>query len=254
MLVLRKLRAVLPDRSGQDRISSGNAPVPNSGGEPFRQDGRRKLSLEHGQNQGADGSPECMRPSLLKLTQPEAEAIIKRSGLAIIPMGSVEQHGPHLPCGTDYLASLVIGQRAAEDVDGLLVPFCPVGVTPFHMSFAGTLTLQPQTFMALVEDVCGSLAHHGVKKIVFLNWHEGNTSSMNLAAVAAQQRYGVRVLVVQACYIALELFGKDCGLTHGGELEVLPVLAYDSSLVHLERATNSSPAEQAKKVDSLRRS
>ena len=195
-----------------------------------------------------------MRPSLLKLTQPEAEAIIKRSGLAIIPMGSVEQHGPHLPCGTDYLASLVIGQRVAEDVDGLLVPFCPVGVTPFHMSFAGTLTLQPQTFMALVEDVCGSLAHHGVKKIVFLNWHEGNTSSMNLAAVAAQQRYGVRVLVVQACYIALELFGKDCGLTHGGELEVLPVLAYDSSLVHLERATNSSPAEQAKKVDSLRRS
>jgi len=195
-----------------------------------------------------------MRPSLLKLTQPEAEAIIKRSGLAVIPMGSVEQHGPHLPCGTDYLASLVIGQRVAEDVDGLLVPFCPVGVTPFHMSFAGTLTLQPQTFMALVEDVCGSLAHHGVKKIVFLNWHEGNTSSMNLAAVAAQQRYGVRVLVVQACYIALELFGKDCGLTHGGELEVLPVLAYDSSLVHLERATNSSPAEQAKKVDSLRRS
>ena len=194
-----------------------------------------------------------MRASLLKLTQPEAEAIIKRSGLAIIPMGSVEQHGPHLPCGTDYLASLVIGQRVAEEVDGLLVPFCPVGVTPFHMSFAGTLTLQPQTFMAVVEDVCGSLAKHGVKKIVFLNWHEGNTSSMNLAAVAAQQRYGVRVLVVQACYIAFELFGKDCGLTHGGELEVLPVLAYDPSLVHLERATNSSPAEQARKVDGLRR-
>lgn len=194
-----------------------------------------------------------MRESLLKMTQPEAEAILKRTGLAIIPMGSVEQHGPHLPCGTDYLASLVIGQKVAETVDGLLVPFCPVGVTPFHMSFVGTLTLQPQTFMAVIEDICSSLAQHGAKKIVFLNWHEGNTSSMNLAAVAAQQKLGVRVLVVQACYIAFELFGQECGLTHGGELEVLPVLAYDPSLVHLERATNGSPPERAKKIDSLRR-
>ena len=74
-----------------------------------------------------------MRESLLKMTQPEAEVILKRSGLAILPMGSVEQHGPHLPCGTDYLASLVIGQEVADKVDALLVPFCPIGVTPFHM-------------------------------------------------------------------------------------------------------------------------
>jgi creatinine amidohydrolase len=191
--------------------------------------------------------------SLLKITQPEAEAILKRSGLAIIPMGSVEQHGPHLPCGTDYLASVAIGRAVAEKVDGLLVPFSPVGVTPFHMSFAGTLTLRPQTFIAVVEDICDSLVRHGAKKIVFLNWHEGNTSAMNLAGVSVQQRTAARVLVVQACYIAYELFGQECGLTHGGELEVLPVLAYEPTLVHLERATNPSSPERAKKVDSLRR-
>lgn len=194
-----------------------------------------------------------MRESLLKMTQPEAEAILKRSALAILPMGSVEQHGPHLPCGTDYLASLVIGQKVAEKVDGLLLPFCPIGVTPFHMSFVGTLTLKPQTFISIVEDICDSIIQHGARKIVFLNWHEGNTSAMNLAAVSVQQRHPVRVLVVQACYIAFELFGKECGLTHGGELEVLPILAYEPSLVHLDRATNSSPSERAKKVDSLRR-
>jgi creatinine amidohydrolase len=187
------------------------------------------------------------------MTQPEAEAILKRSGLAIIPMGSVEQHGPHLPCGTDYLASLVIGRKVAELADGLLLPFCPVGVTPFHMSFAGTLSLKPQTFIAVVEDICDSIIRHGAKKIVFLNWHEGNTSAMNLAAVAVQQRHPVRILVVQACYIALELFGKESGLTHGGELEVLPILAYEPSLVHLERATNPSPPERARQIDSLRR-
>lgn len=194
-----------------------------------------------------------MRESLLKLTQPEAEAILKRSGLAILPMGSVEQHGPHLPCGTDYLAALVIGQKVAEKADGLLLPFCPIGVTPFHMSFAGTLSLKPQTFIAVVEDICESVIRHGAKRIVFLNWHEGNTSAMNLAAVSVQQRHPVRVLVVQACTIAFELFGQECGLTHGGELEVLPILAYDASLVHLERAINPSPPEQARKIDSLRR-
>ncbi|MBI2087930.1 MAG: creatininase family protein [Deltaproteobacteria bacterium] len=194
-----------------------------------------------------------MRESLLKMTQPEAEAILKRSGLVILPMGSVEQHGPHLPCGTDYLASLAIGKKVAEKVDGLLLPFCPIGVTPFHMSFAGTLSLKPQTFIAVVEDICESVVRHGAKKIVFLNWHEGNTSAMNLAAVSVQQRHPARVLVVQACYIAHELFGKECGLTHGGEIEVLPILAYDSSLVHLERATNPSPPERARRIDSLRR-
>jgi creatinine amidohydrolase len=121
------------------------------------------------------------------------------------------------------------------------------------MSFAGTLTLKPQTFIAVVEDVCDSIIRHGAKKIVFLNWHEGNTAAMNLAAVSVQQRHPVRVLVVQACYIAFELFGKECGLTHGGELEVLPILAYEPSLVHLERATNPSPPERARKIDGLRR-
>jgi creatinine amidohydrolase len=194
-----------------------------------------------------------VRESLLKITQPEAEAILKRSGLVILPMGSVEQHGPHLPCGTDYLASLVIGQVVAEKVDGLLLPFSPIGVTPFHMSFPGTLSLKPQTFISVVEDICESVVRHGAKKIVFLNWHEGNTSAMNLAAVSVQQRHAARVLVVQACYIAYEIFGKECGLTHGGELEVLPILAYEPALVHLERATNPSPPDRAKKIDSLRR-
>jgi creatinine amidohydrolase len=76
---------------------------------------------------------------------------------------------------------------------------------------------------------------------------------MNLAGVSVQQRYGLRVIVVQACYLAFELFGKECGLTHGGDLEVLPVLAYDPSLVHLERATNPSSPEHARKIDALRR-
>jgi creatinine amidohydrolase len=104
------------------------------------------------------------------MTQPEAEGFLAQR----LPFsdGGSREHGPHLPCGTDYLASLVIGQKVAERVDALLVPFCPHRRNPFHMSFAGTLTLQPQTFIAVVEDICQSGAARR-KRVVFLNWHEG---------------------------------------------------------------------------------
>ncbi|MBI2371776.1 MAG: creatininase family protein [Deltaproteobacteria bacterium] len=193
------------------------------------------------------------RHELLELTQPEVEAILRRSGLALLPTGSVEQHGPHLPCGTDYLASLVIGRQVAERLDALLLPFAPMGVTPFHMSFAGTITLRPETYMALFEDVCESAIQHGARRLAVINWHEGNTASINLAAAAVRRRHPVQMAVVQACWVAYELYGQECGLTHGGELEVLPILAYDPSLVALERATNPSPMEPARRMDALRR-
>ncbi|MFQ5894770.1 MAG: creatininase family protein, partial [Nitrospinota bacterium] len=192
--------------------------------------------------------------SLFDLTQPEAEAILKRRGLVVLPLGSVEQHGPHLPCGTDSVASLVIGRRLAARVGGLLLPVFPLGVSPFHMSFPGTLSLEPETFISVLFDVCKSVHRHGARKFVFLNWHEGNTPALNLAAGRVQRELeGTRVLVAQAHSVAKELYGGEVGLTHGGELEVLPVLLYDPSLVHLERATNPSPEAAARLADARRR-
>ncbi|MFQ5861486.1 MAG: creatininase family protein, partial [Dehalococcoidia bacterium] len=182
-----------------------------------------------------------------------AETVLKQSGMALIPLGSVEQHGPHLPCGTDYLAILAITRRAAQQLQALLVPLGPLGVTPFHMAFAGTVTLRSQTLISLLEDVCTSLVHHGAKKLALVNWHEGNTAAMNLAATAVRQQHDIRLVVVQACYIAEELFGREVGLTHGGTLEALGVLACHPELVHLERATNPSPMEHAARLDALRR-
>ena len=66
----------------------------------------------------------------------------------ILPAGSVEQHGPHLPTGTDTFAANVIGHAVAERMDGLVLPATPLGVTPMHMPFEGTLTLTPDTYHA----------------------------------------------------------------------------------------------------------
>jgi creatinine amidohydrolase len=192
---------------------------------------------------------------LLELTQPEAEGMLRRSATVVIPCGSVEQHGPHLPFGTDIYAAESIAWRLAEELDALVAPIGPLGVTPIHMPFAGTITLRPGTFSALVEDVCESLIQHGARRFVLVNWHEGNAAAINQAASTVQGRHSgaVRFVVVQAMWIAHELFGSEVGLTHGGQIEALAVLADNPALVHLERADNPGPPEPAARVDALRR-
>lgn len=192
--------------------------------------------------------------NLMEITQPEAEAILRRSGTVIVPTGSVEQHGPHMPCGTDAYAATVIAQRVAERLDALVVPFAPMGVTPFHLGFAGTISLQPETFVQVMEDIAASLFRHGARRLVILNWHEGNTAAIGVAASQIHHRHRMQVVVAQACYVADELYGDECGgLTHGGELEALPVMVYDASLLKLDRATNPSPMAGGRRIDAIRR-
>jgi creatinine amidohydrolase len=188
------------------------------------------------------------------LTQPEIAAQLKSSPTVILPAGSVEQHGPHLPTGTDIFAATVISHAVAERMDALVLPATPFGVTPMHMPFEGTITLTPDTYMSIVTETCASTAKHGAKYLLILNWHEGNIPSLAIAAEALHRRHGMTVLTVQACYVAEEMYGRSCnGLTHGGEIEALAVLAYRSDLVHLDRISNSSDRVHGHKMDKLRR-
>ena len=133
------------------------------------------------------------------MTQPEIAAQFKKNPLVILPAGSVEQHGPHLPTGTDTLAANMIAQRVAELMDGLVLPASPLGVTPMHMPFEGTITLTPDTYMRVVIETCASTAQHGAKYLMLMNWHEGNIPSLAIAAEALHRTHGMTVLTVQAC-------------------------------------------------------
>jgi creatinine amidohydrolase len=198
----------------------------------------------------------AMSPSryFVELTQSEIAAQLKKNPLVILPTGSIEQHGPHLPTGTDTLAANVIAHAVADCMDGLVLPSTPLGVTPMHMPFEGTITLTPDTYMRVVTETCVSTAKHGAKYLVILNWHEGNIASLALAAEALHRDHGMSVLTVQACYVAEELYGHSCnGLTHGGEIEALAVLAHRPDLVHLDRIDYSSDHSHGHKMDKLRR-
>jgi creatinine amidohydrolase len=191
---------------------------------------------------------------LIDLTQPEIAAQLKRNPLVILPAGSVEQHGPHLPAGTDIYAANVISHAVAERMDGLVLPGGPLGVTPMHMPFEATLTLTPETYQRVVVETGESTAKHGAQRLLILNWHEGNIPSLAIASEKLHREVGMSVIVVQACYVAAELYGHDCGgLTHGGEIEALAVLACRPELVHLDRVGDSSDHAHGRKWDRLRR-
>jgi len=189
-----------------------------------------------------------------ELTQLEIAAQLAKHPLVILPAGSVEQHGPHLPTGTDTLAANAIAGRVAELMDALVLPGTPLGVTPMHMPFEGTITLTPDTYIRLVIETCASTARHGAKYLLLLNWHEGNIPALAIAAEALHRDHGMTVLTVQACYVGEELYGKSCnGLTHGGEIEALAVLAARPELVHLDRIDYGSDHAHGHRMDKLRR-
>ncbi|MDX6390723.1 MAG: creatinine amidohydrolase [Streptosporangiaceae bacterium] len=189
-----------------------------------------------------------------ELTDPEIAAALARSPRVVLPMGSVEQHGPHLPTGTDFFAAVAISLEVAEQIDALVLPLCPLGVTPMHMPFPGTVSLRPQTLQDVVADIGSSLAAHGCREFVILNWHEGNIPSLALVAERLHRDMGLAVVVVQACYVAEERFGPRAGgLTHGGKIETWSVLSCRPDLVHLDRAGGSGDRRQGELVDRLRR-
>jgi creatinine amidohydrolase len=175
-----------------------------------------------------------------RLAQPDAARMIETSGLAVVFAGSVEQHGGHLPLGTDAFAAQSIAERVAARLGTVAASLGPVGVAHYHGSWPGTLSLAPSTLIAVFNDVCGGLAAAGARRILSVNWHEGNSATLRMAADQAQQRHRVQVVMAETHVITHTLFPEEMEFTHAGSMETAAVLAFDPSLVHLENATPPS--------------
>lgn len=101
--------------------------------------------------------------------------------VAVLPTGSVEQHGPALPLGTDLFAAAGVATRV-DRADAIVLPGVPVGVSDHHRQFHGTLSTTEETFADYVADIVESVAAHGVRKVVVVNGHGGNTNALRRAA------------------------------------------------------------------------
>jgi len=175
-----------------------------------------------------------------RLAQPHAARLIEASGLAVVFAGSVEQHGGHLPLGTDLFAAQSIAERVAARLGTVAVSLGPAGVAHYHLGWPATLSLSPATLTAVFTDVCGGLAAAGARRVVCVNWHEGNSATLRLAADEAQRRHGVLVVMAEAHVITHTRFPGEMEFTHAGSMETAAVLAFDPALVHPEDATPAS--------------
>ncbi len=179
---------------------------------------------------------------LPNMTQPDAAAALAK-GTAIVVTGSVEQHGGHLPLGTDAFAALTVALRVADRTGAPVLPVSPVGVAPYHLPWHGSLTLRPRTLIDLMLDCVGGLAAAGARRILVVNWHEGNTPTIRLAADEIQRAFPVRVVVAETHIITNSLFPAEMEFTHAGSMETAAVLAHDERLVHLDRMLDGDPVE-----------
>ncbi len=142
-------------------------------------------------------SKKRLAPSLQEISTLSASELPLKSKTVVFPIGSNEQHGPHLPMGTDtYILNAIVEgvRRELEPEDPFVfLPSMPYGKSPEHMDFTGTASLKATTLIAILDDIVGSMQKHGVKKIVILNSHGGNTDLINSLAYDLHYNYGVGI-------------------------------------------------------------
>jgi len=106
----------------------------------------------------------------------EAKDYLADNDIAILPVGSTEQHGPQNPLGTDHLIAKALAEEAAKRTGTVCLPVAPFGVSPHHRQFWGTISIKPGIFKEYVKHVCLSLKYYGVRRVVVVNGHGGNAS------------------------------------------------------------------------------
>jgi len=179
----------------------------------------------------------------------------------LLPIGAIEQHGPHLPVGFDALAATEVAIRAAtalgrsgvgrasaadpEEVRAAALVLPPIawGLSPYWLGFAGTLSLRPETILAVIGDVGASVARHGFSRMVIVNGHGGNAGIVAVAATALAE-HGIRAAALSYWDLIreeLDAWSRHDGgpIGHAGEVETSIALYLMPELV----ATEPVPAE-----------
>lgn len=176
---------------------------------------------------------------LAKMTRPEVEEALKRTDIALLPVGSVEQHGRHLPSETDAATAFHLAKLAAERVDAVVAPPLVFGISYHHMDFAGTLSLRPETMIEVVKDICKSLLAHGFKNAAIINGHGGNSATLSVAVTKIQEETGCMVPIISWWAFLTPEFKREILETppfHAEETETSFMLAIEPEYVHMDQA------------------
>jgi creatinine amidohydrolase len=183
-----------------------------------------------------------------RLTWPEVRAAAAEDLVCLIPVATLEDHGPHLPIDTDLRITAEICRRAAEEAPDeiLLLPPIPHGYSPHHMDFPGPITIAWDTFTRYCRDVGSSLARHGFRRMLFLNGHGSNQNLVETAARLVGLEHpdvlaaaAFHTSGAESARLIEELRDSDRGgMAHACELETSMYLAIDAEAVDMDKAVD----------------
>ena len=181
-------------------------------------------------------------------------AMDKDSSIVLLPIAAIEQHGPHLPVGTDSIILEELMRRFVQekefgDTNVVVAPQFYIGKSNEHMNFSGTLTFTATTLYNMLHEVCGCFAKHGFKKVVLTNAHGGNTDLLNLISRDLRIDFGLEVFVFDWWFTP---FWQDIlktekqsesiyGVFHACELETSLMLAIAPETVDMSQVQDETP-------------
>ena len=168
---------------------------------------------------------------------------VNKKTIALLVFGACENHGDHMPFGSDFFVPMELAKRVARKSHNVVVlPAMPFGVSLHHLEFQMTITLEPSTLVKVIEDLFLSLVKNGITRILVINGHDGNIPAVELSARTIKDRYPeVIIASLEAWWMLVGKITKDLfqvwnGLGHGGEAETSAMLAIRPDLVDMNNA------------------
>ncbi|NKE46454.1 creatininase family protein [Roseomonas frigidaquae] len=185
-----------------------------------------------------------------RLTAAEIQARATPETVVLIPVASIEQHGPHLAVGVDTVLAGAVAERTARRLlaggtPALVTPTIWSGLAEHHMAFGGTMTLDLATFSALVGGIARSVARHGFRRIALVNGHGGNTEAIGSVAIEMTRSLGVPVVGLTYWLANADTFGaileSQPNVMHACEAETSMMMALAPDCVRTDRIQAAVP-------------
>ncbi len=195
---------------------------------------------------------------LAEMSWQETQEYLEHDNRIIIPLGSTEEHGPHLGLGTDSIEAEAIARGVGEATGVIVAPTLNYGMALSQLAFSGTVSLRPTTLIAVLDDIFRSLYRHGFRRMFIVNGHGGNTASLTSAVqIVSQDLTGLRIKSfewwtdAEAYRVVIEMLGEQKG-SHASPGETAFMLAVRPSAVKLERLSgHDAPVAPSREITTV---
>ena len=188
---------------------------------------------------------------LYELTWKQAKTALQETTTAIIPTGSNEQHGPHLPLGTDWIVANEIATRLSDKTKAIVLPVVPYGYAEYHMDFPGTVYLDKDTLSILLMNLCRSLNKWNISRILFVNGHGGNIDTLHTVSMKIRKKYGMLTSAAQWWELLPAKIDGEFTETHGGPVETAMMRAINPKSVDMSAAFVPKVKSLTKNIDTI---